>query len=68
MSNSPEKEKEPVLKESPVEAVPEQPQYKSEPEQKEKSGDFPKLDARFEVLEELGAAAWVGCSKSEILR
>lgn len=55
MSNSSEKElekeKEPVLKESPAESVQEEPESKKD----EKSGDFPKLDARFEVLEELGS-------------
>ncbi|MEZ4487210.1 MAG: protein kinase [Cyanobacteriota/Melainabacteria group bacterium] len=56
MSNSSEKElekdKEPVLKKSPAESVTGEPE--SEAEEKKQS-DFPKLDERFEVIEELGA-------------
>lgn len=58
MSNSSEKElekdKEPVLKESPAESVDGEPEPESEAEAKKQS-DFPKLDERFEVIEELGA-------------
>ncbi|MCA9818150.1 MAG: hypothetical protein KC652_23760, partial [Cyanobacteria bacterium HKST-UBA01] len=58
MSNSSEKElekdKEPVLKESPAESVAEELEPESEAEAKKQS-DFPKLDERFEVIEELGA-------------
>lgn len=60
MSNSSEKElekdKEPVLKESPAESVDGEPEPEPESEAEAKrQSDFPKLDERFEVIEELGA-------------